>query len=166
MEPEVPAPVSSITMKVVLQRVTEASVRVDGAVTGAIEHGLVLLVGVGGQDTAEDYRWMARKLAELRIFPDEADRMNRSVKDVGGACLAVSQFTLFGDTRKGRRPSFTKAGPPEMARDGFEQFCACLRDEGLRVETGIFQAHMEVRLVNDGPVTLILESPSERGACG
>lgn len=147
-------------MKVVLQRVSRASVTVEGEVTGAIEGGVLLLVGVAEGDSEAEFSWMARKVANLRIFNDDAGKMNLSVLDVGGAALAVSQFTLFGDCSKGRRPSFMGAGSPEAAKVGFERFCEVLRGEGLRVETGVFQTHMAVELLNDGPVTILLETPT------
>jgi D-tyrosyl-tRNA(Tyr) deacylase len=146
-------------MRVVLQRVTRAKVEVDGAVTGEIGAGLLALLGVAKADTAADAEFLAGKIAGLRIFPDDAGKMNRSLLQAGGAMLAVSQFTLYGDCRKGRRPSFDLAAPAEQARVLYEHFVAALRRSGVRVETGIFQAHMAVSLVNDGPVTLIVESP-------
>lgn len=151
-------------MKVVLQRVREASVTVEDEVVGSIGVGYLLLVGIAGHDDEAEYEWMANKVAGLRVFNDAEGKMNLDLSDVGGAVLAVSQFTLFGDCKKGRRPSFVKAGPPDMARAGFERFCEVLRGKGLEVATGVFQAHMEVRLWNDGPVTLLLESPAERRA--
>ena len=144
-------------MRIVLQRVSRARVAVAGRATGEIERGLLLLVGFAEADGEEDLRWMADKVAGLRIFPDEEDRMNRSVGDVGGALLVVSQFTLYGDARRGRRPSFVDAAPPPVAVPLYERFVALLRETGLRVETGEFGATMQVELVNDGPVTLILE---------
>jgi len=144
-------------MRIVAQRVTQAAVEVEGARVGGIGAGLLLLVGVGRKDTEEDVRWLARKIAGLRIFADGEEKMNRSVRDIGGACLVVSQFTLYGNCRKGFRPGFTEAAPPEEGRAGFEAFVEALRSEGVEVETGRFQAHMEVSLVNDGPVTLVLE---------
>lgn len=147
-------------MRVVLQRVREASVTVGGRVTGAVGVGFLLLVGIAGDDTPESLDWMAQKVAGLRVFNDPEGKMNLCLADVEGAVLAVSQFTLFGDVRKGRRPSFVRAGPPEMARAAFDDFCDRLRRQGVRVETGVFGAEMEVRLLNDGPVTLLLEHPS------
>jgi D-tyrosyl-tRNA(Tyr) deacylase len=147
-------------MRAVVQRVTQARVEVDGAVTGEIGGGLLVLLGVGKSDTAADAEFLAEKLAGLRIFSDEAGKMNRSVLDAGGAILAVSQFTLYGDCRKGRRPGFDLAAPAEQARELYEHFVAAARRAGVRVETGVFQAHMAVSLVNDGPVTLIVESPT------
>lgn len=144
-------------MRVVLQRVTAASVQVEGETVGSIQHGLLALVGVGHRDTESESRWLADKTADLRIFADEQDKMNRSVIDVGGAVLVISQFTLLGDCRKGRRPAFTDAGPPELANRLYEHYAERLVDRGLKVERGIFAADMKVSLVNDGPVTMILE---------
>ena len=144
-------------MRVVLQRVTRATVTVEGRITGAIEHGLALLVGFAGEDSEDNLRWMADKIVGLRIFADEEGKMNRSVEDVRGALLVVSQFTLYGDTRKGRRPSFVNAAPPEQAIPLYERFIEILRASDLDIATGEFGAHMSVELVNDGPVTLILE---------
>ncbi|TCW37802.1 D-aminoacyl-tRNA deacylase [Laceyella sacchari] len=145
-------------MKIVLQRVREASVTVEGQTTGAIGPGVMLLVGVAEGDTEEDVRYLAEKVVHLRIFEDETGKMNRSLLDVGGSILSVSQFTLYGDCRKGRRPNFMNAAKPELARPLYEQFNACLAQYGVTVETGVFGAMMQVSLVNDGPVTLILES--------
>lgn len=131
---------------------------VDEQRVGAIEHGLCVLVGVAVGDEEADARWLAEKVTTARIFQDDADKMNRSVLDVGGAILAVSQFTLLGDLRKGRRPSFTQALEPQAAVKLFERFCQACRDQGVRVETGRFRAHMEVELNNSGPVTLLLDS--------
>ncbi|RED87694.1 D-aminoacyl-tRNA deacylase [Cohnella phaseoli] len=145
-------------MKVVLQRVSEAKVTVENEVVGAIGKGLMLLVGVGQEDTEQDLIWMADKLAGLRIFEDDGGKMNLSIEDVGGDVLSVSQFTLYGDCRKGRRPNFMGAARPELAETLYDKFNGLLRARGLRVETGRFGAMMDVSLVNDGPVTLILES--------
>ena len=145
-------------MRAVVQRVTQARVEVDGAVVGEIGPGLLVLLGVAKTDTTADAGFLAEKIAGLRIFSDAAGKMNLSVADIGGAMLAVSQFTLYGDCRKGRRPSFDHAAPAEQARALYEQFVAAARRAGLRVETGIFQADMAVSLVNDGPVTLIVET--------
>jgi D-aminoacyl-tRNA deacylase len=145
-------------MRVVLQRVQRAQVRVDGRVTGEVGTGLLLLAGFTHGDTPEDLRWMAGKITGLRIFPDEEGRMNRSVDEVGGGVLVVSQFTLYGDTRKGRRPSFVDAAHPDEAIPLYEAFVGMLEAElPGRVATGEFGAMMEVELVNDGPVTLVLE---------
>ena len=145
-------------MRAVVQRVSRARVTVEGRVTGEIAHGLLVLVGVGSADTEQDARWLADKIAELRVFEDDAGKMNRSLAEAAGAVLAVSQFTLYGDCRKGRRPSFDRAARPEQARALYEKFVAFLRERGLRVEEGVFQAMMQVELVNDGPVTLLLDS--------
>ncbi len=144
-------------MVIVLQRVSEARVEVKGELVGAIGRGLVALVGIARDDGEAEVEWMARKVADLRIFEDADGKMNLSVRDVEGAVLAVSQFTLLADCRKGRRPNFMQAAPPELAQPLFEQFVAYLRAEGLRVATGRFGEHMHVQLVNDGPVTIILE---------
>ena len=144
-------------MRVLLQRVARAEVRIAGQVTGRIERGMVVLVGFAHGDGEEQLTWMADKIAGLRIFPDDDDKMNRSIGDVGGALLVVSQFTLYGDVVKGRRPSFVDAARPEQAIPLYERFLGLLRGTGLRVETGTFGASMQVELVNDGPVTLWLE---------
>ena len=145
-------------MRVLLQRVREASVEVEGEVIGEIGRGLVLLVGVGLGDDESDARYLADKVLNLRIFPDEEGKFNFSIKDIGGEILVVSQFTLYADTRKGRRPSFTEAAPPELAKPLIEKFTDFLRESGLRVETGRFGAKMLVKILNDGPVTLLLDS--------
>jgi D-tyrosyl-tRNA(Tyr) deacylase len=145
-------------MKVVLQRVSEAKVTVEGVVVGQIGAGLMLLVGVGQEDGEQDLVWMADKLAGLRIFEDNDGKMNLSVEDVGGAILSISQFTLYGDCRKGKRPNFMAAARPDIAQSIYDQFNERLRGRGLSVETGRFGAMMDVALVNDGPVTLILDS--------
>jgi D-aminoacyl-tRNA deacylase len=144
-------------MKVVLQRVSRARVIVSGRVAGEIGPGLLLLVGFTDTDTEDTVRWMAEKVVGLRVFADEEGRMNRSVAEAGGAVLVVSQFTLYGDTRKGRRPSFVEAARPDVAIPMYERFVGLLRGTGVAVETGEFGAMMDVELVNDGPVTLILE---------
>jgi D-tyrosyl-tRNA(Tyr) deacylase len=144
-------------MKAVIQRVRRASVTVDGNVVGAIERGLLVLLGVGHGDTDETAHALAAKIAKLRIFNDEAGKMNRSVRDVAGGVLAVSQFTLLADTRKGNRPSFIGAAPPEEADRLYEVFCEAVAAEGLPVEKGVFGAMMDVALVNDGPVTIVME---------
>jgi D-tyrosyl-tRNA(Tyr) deacylase len=145
-------------MRAVVQRVRSARVMVDQRVVGAIETGLLVLVGVAPDDGPDDLKFMTGKLPELRIFDDEQGRMNRSVRDVGGSVLVVSQFTLYGDCRKGRRPSFDAAAPADFARQMYEALARMLAEGGLRVETGAFQARMAVELVNDGPVTLLLDS--------
>ncbi len=148
-------------MRAVVQRVQQASVEVNGEVVARIDQGLLVLLGVGDGDTPDDSQYLANKIAHLRIFSDEDGKMNRSVQDVGGSILAVSQFTLYGDCRRGRRPSFSSAASPEHADDLYERFVEKLRVEGLHVVTGVFQAHMEVALVNDGPVTMLLSSGGE-----
>ncbi|MCL6516523.1 D-aminoacyl-tRNA deacylase [Alicyclobacillus sp.] len=145
-------------MRAVVQRSGPASVRVDGEVVGRVPFGLVVLLGVRTGDTAEDARYLADKVAHLRVFPDETGKMNRDVREAGGAVLSISQFTLYGDVRKGRRPNYMEAARPEEAEALYEQFNAHLREYGLRVETGRFGAMMEVSLVNDGPVTILLDS--------
>jgi D-tyrosyl-tRNA(Tyr) deacylase len=145
-------------MKVVIQRVKSASVKVDGKTVGDIGSGLLVLVGVSHGDTAADAAFLAKKTVNLRIFDDENGVMNRSVIDTGGAILAVSQFTLYGDCKKGNRPSYIDAAPPEKGLKLYEEYVKQLRELGSHVETGIFQAEMEVSLINHGPVTLILES--------
>ncbi|WP_028611792.1 D-aminoacyl-tRNA deacylase [Paenibacillus harenae] len=145
-------------MKVVVQRSKQAKVVIEGEIAGSIEHGLVLLVGITHEDTEADIRWMADKIAGLRIFEDESGKMNLSVTDTGGQLLSVSQFTLYGDCRKGRRPNFMAAARPEQAEQLYDKFNEALRSLGLIVETGRFGAMMDVEFVNSGPVTLILES--------
>lgn len=145
-------------MKVVIQRSKAASVTVNGTVTGAIDKGYVLLVGITHEDTAEDVAYCAKKVAELRLWEDEAGKMNHSITEIGGAILSVSQFTLYGDTKKGRRPSFTSAARPEQAKPMWEAFNDALRAYGLQIETGIFGAMMDVSLINDGPVTILIDS--------
>jgi D-tyrosyl-tRNA(Tyr) deacylase len=142
----------------VVQRVSRATVRVNGRVTGEIGAGLLVLLGVRQGDGDADAGWLAAKIASLRIFPDAEGKMNRGLDEAGGAMLVVSQFTLLGDCVKGRRPSFTHAAPPEVANRLYERFCSAVRELGVRVETGVFQAMMEVELVNDGPVTLLVDS--------
>lgn len=145
-------------MRAVIQRVKHSKVEVDGAVVGQIGPGLLVLLGVGEGDTEKDSDYLARKIAHLRIFQDEKGLMNRSVLESGGSVLVVSQFTLWGDCSKGRRPSFIRAARPEKARELYEHFVGVLRGEGLPVATGQFQEMMDVHLVNDGPVTLLLDS--------
>ena len=146
-------------MRAVVQRVTSARVRVADRVTGAIGPGLLVLLGVGRDDTAADIAYIARKIRDLRVFEDDAGKpMDRSVAEIGGAVLVVSQFTLYGDVRKGRRPSFDTAARPEVARAQYEEVVRELRATGLHVETGEFQAMMHVELVNDGPVTILIDS--------
>jgi len=145
-------------VRVVVQRSKEASVTVDGQVTGAIGHGFVLLVGITHSDTLDDVAYVAKKVANLRLFEDEDGKMNHSIVEHGGAILSVSQFTLYGDTKKGRRPSFIDAARPEQAKPLWDAFNEALRGHGLHVETGVFGAMMDVALINDGPVTVIVES--------
>lgn len=146
------------TMRVVVQRTREASVTVAGEVVGQIEHGLMLLVGITHEDGEKEVEFVADKIANLRIFEDDEGKMNHSVLETGGQILSVSQFTLYGDCRKGRRPNFMAAARPEHAEPLYELFNKKLREKGLQVETGRFGAMMDVRLLNDGPVTLIVES--------
>ena len=148
-------------MKVVLQRVEEASVTVDDQVVGQIENGYVALVGVTHEDTEEDVNYLVNKTINLRIFEDENQKRNLSLKDVGGSVLSISQFTLYGDARKGRRPNFMKAAKPDVAENLYEQYNKKLRAEGINVQTGQFGATMNVSLTNNGPVTMILESGIE-----
>jgi D-tyrosyl-tRNA(Tyr) deacylase len=145
-------------MKAVLQRVTRASVTVDGQIVGQIGRGLLVLLGVGQEDGESDARQLAEKTVQLRIFDDADGKMNLSLADVGGAMLVVSQFTLLGDCRKGRRPSFVHAAPPELAERLYKTFVAAVGVQGIQVATGRFRAMMQVELVNDGPVTLLLDS--------
>ena len=145
-------------MRVVLQRSLSANVKVDGKVTGQIDKGYVLLVGLTHEDTKEDVRYVAEKVANLRLFEDEEGKMNRSIFEEGGSILSISQFTLYGDTRKGRRPSFSEAAKPDVAKPLWDLFNEELRKLNLQVETGVFGAMMDVSLNNDGPVTLIVES--------
>jgi D-tyrosyl-tRNA(Tyr) deacylase len=145
-------------VRAVVQRVSRASVKVDERITGKIAAGILILLGVGRSDDAATAAAFAEKIAHLRIFEDSAGKMNRSLLEAGGAALAVSQFTLYGDVRRGRRPGFDQAAPPEIANPVYEEFVRALRELGVPVETGIFQAHMAVELVNDGPVTILLDS--------
>jgi len=145
-------------MRILLQRVAEAHVEVSGAIVGKIGHGLLLFVGIKLGDTHKEADYLADKVVNLRIFPDELGRMNRSVQDAGGGLLVVSQFTLYGDCRKGRRPGFDQAAPPEIARELYEYLNSYFRMTGLTVQTGVFQAEMQVHLINDGPVTFLLDS--------
>jgi D-tyrosyl-tRNA(Tyr) deacylase len=146
-------------MRAVLQRVKKGAVRVDGAVVGEIEHGFVILVGVGHADGDDEAQWLARKIAGLRVFEDDEGKFNLSLLDVGGGCLVVSQFTLYADSRKGRRPSFTNAAPPEIAEPLIERFAGMLRQAGVsQVAMGEFGARMQVEIHNDGPVTIWLDT--------
>ena len=145
-------------MRCVVQRVTEASVTVNGETVGAVGPGLMVLIGVSTEDTDADLKYMAEKVPNLRIFDDENGVMNRSVLDVGGSILAVSQFTLYGDARGGRRPSYIRAAKPDEANALYERLVAAWRDKGIHVETGRFRTEMKVSLVNDGPVTILIDS--------
>ncbi|TLS39281.1 D-aminoacyl-tRNA deacylase [Pseudalkalibacillus caeni] len=145
-------------MKAVVQRSGLASVTVEGKTVGQIDHGLVVLVGVTHEDSMTDAKYLAEKIANLRIFEDDSQKMNLSVKDAGGAILSISQFTLYGDCRKGRRPNFMEAAKPDIANELYEKFNRALEEQGLTVETGVFGAMMDVQLTNQGPVTLIIES--------
>ncbi|MEW6274552.1 MAG: D-aminoacyl-tRNA deacylase [Bacillota bacterium] len=145
-------------MRAVIQRVSRAKVTVDGEAVGSIGRGIAVLLGVGAEDEAADAAYMADKIPHLRIFENEEGKLNRSLFDIAGEALVVSQFTLYGDCRRGRRPSFSSAAPPEKARHLYELFISLLQEKGIKVATGTFQAHMLVELVNDGPVTLWLES--------
>ncbi len=147
-------------MRALLQRVTAGKVTIGGAISGEIGPGLVILLGVTGSDTLEDVRYLSAKCVELRIFEDEAGKMNRSLLDVGGAALIVSQFTLYGDASHGRRPSFTRAARPELAEPLYEAFIEAVRARGVPVGTGRFGAEMQLEIHNDGPVTILLESKS------
>jgi D-tyrosyl-tRNA(Tyr) deacylase len=150
-------------MRVVVQRVAHASVEIDGAVVGRIGPGLAMLLGIRSGDGESDVQFLADKVLNLRVFPDAEGKMNRSALDAGRALLVVSQFTLYGDCRKGRRPSFIDAAPPNLAEPLYDRFIARLRESGLVVESGRFGAMMQVELVNDGPVTLIIDSPVGAG---
>lgn len=145
-------------MKIVLQRVTHASVTIEGKLHGEIQHGLLLLVGITHEDTEEIADKLAKKCVELRIFEDENGKLNKSLLDMEGSILSISQFTLYADCKKGRRPGFEKAGKPDMAKPLYEYFNEALRKQGCVVETGVFGADMKVELLNDGPVTIILDS--------
>jgi D-tyrosyl-tRNA(Tyr) deacylase len=148
-------------MRAVLQRVKQAKVDVDGSITGSIGMGILVLLGVARWDTESEAEYLVDKITNLRIFPDEAGKMNQNIRDAGGSLLVVSQFTLYGDCRRGRRPSFDDAAPAQQARLLYEYFVHRARQTGLIVETGLFQAKMSVHLENDGPVTIICETPIE-----
>lgn len=145
-------------MRVVLQRVSHASVTVEEKVIGKIQRGFLLLVGVTHDDSMKDMEYLVRKIVQMRIFEDEEGKLNRSIQDIGGEILSVSQFTLYADTKKGNRPSFSKAAPGDVAIEMFEQFNGLLRETGIPVETGQFGSDMKVELLNDGPVTILLDS--------
>ncbi len=145
-------------MRAVVQRVQSSSVTVDQKIVGEIQHGFLVLLGIAADDTQEDVVYLAGKLCGLRVFEDDEGKMNRSITEAGGAMLIVSQFTLYGDCRKGRRPSFIEAARPEIAQPLYESFVAEVRGQGIHVETGVFQAQMDVALINDGPITLLLDS--------
>lgn len=144
-----------------MQRVVEGSVTVEGKVVGAIGQGMVILLGVGEGDTASDVEYLADKISHLRIFEDGDGKMNLSLLDTGGEALVVSQFTLYGDCRKGRRPSFSGAASPSKGEEYYEKFISALQKRGIKVATGLFRAHMQVKIVNDGPVTLLLDSAKQ-----
>ena len=146
-------------MRAVVQRVSSAQVKVEGQVTGSIGKGLLVLVAVHESDTVKEVKWLAEKVVDLRLFTDANDKMNLSCREIGGELLVVSQFTLYGDCRRGRRPSYCHSASPEKAEPLYDAFVEQLKQSGLRVQVGVFQAHMEVSLVNDGPVTLLVDSP-------
>ena len=148
-------------MKIVVQRVSQASVKVSGEIVGEISQGLLLLVGIEENDEKEDAEWLSKKILDLRIFSDEEGKMNRSVKDINGEILCVSQFTLIADYKKGNRPSFIKAAKPEKAVPLFEYFKGLIKSSGLNTESGIFGADMKVSLLNDGPVTIVMDSKTK-----
>jgi hypothetical protein len=148
-------------MKIVVQRVSQASVKVSGEIVGEISQGLLLLVGIEENDEKEDAEWLAKKILDLRIFSDEEGKMNRSVKDINGEILCISQFTLIADYKKGNRPSFIKAAKPEKAVPLFEYFKGLIKSSGLKTESGIFGADMKVSLLNDGPVTIVMDSKTK-----
>jgi D-aminoacyl-tRNA deacylase len=150
-------------VKLVIQRVSEASVTVDGAITGSIGTGLLVLLGIGKGDTQEDADYLLDKLLGLRIFPDENGKMNRNIQEAGGSLLIISQFTLYADCRKGRRPSFDAAAPPAEAQALYNYFLEAARRGQAPVECGVFQASMQVRLINQGPVTILIDSAERRG---
>jgi D-tyrosyl-tRNA(Tyr) deacylase len=149
-------------VRLVIQRVKESQVTVNGSTTGSIRSGLLVFIGIAREDTRAEADYMLDKLVGLRIFPDDSGKMNRNIAECGGALLLVSQFTLYGDCRKGRRPSFDRAAPPEQAQALYEYFVEAARRGSVPVETGVFQASMEVHLINDGPVTILLDSDDRR----
>ncbi len=148
-------------MRIVIQRVASAQVEVDGQIVGKIQRGLLVLVGVAHLDSEAESRWLANKTAELRVFEDDQGKMNRSLIDIGGSALVVSQFTLLADCRRGRRPAFTDAAPPTLAEQLYLRFAEFLVERGIEVQTGIFAADMKVSLVNDGPVTIVIDRVAE-----
>lgn len=148
-------------MRAVVQRVVESSVASEGVIAGKIEYGLTVFIGIGEDDTVEDADYLSNKIAKLRIFEDNEGKMNLSVQDVGGDILAISQFTLYGDARKGNRPSFSSAAKPEKANELYRAFCSALKAKGIHVEEGVFQTDMLVRIHNDGPVTILMDSKKE-----
>ncbi len=148
-------------MRAVIQRVSRASVKIDNRINGEIRHGLVVLLGIRRGDSRTDLQWLAEKIVNLRIFEDHEGKMNRSLADIDGEMLIVSQFTLYGDCRKGRRPGFSSAAPPEIAEPLYRQFIEEVKNRQIRVATGIFQATMEIEMINDGPVTLLLDSEKQ-----
>lgn len=145
-------------MRAVVQRISEGKVVVDDKITGEVTKGLLVFLGVGHDDTTEDIKYMVEKISNLRIFEDENEKMNLSVIDIKGKLLVVSQFTLMGDCRKGRRPSFSEAAKPDIAEDLYKEFVSYCKNAGIQVETGVFQAHMMVHSINDGPVTMLIDS--------
>jgi D-tyrosyl-tRNA(Tyr) deacylase len=147
-------------MRALIQRVTQATVTVDQRTVGTCKRGFLVLLGVGPNDSETDAQWLAKKIASLRVFPDDDGKMNRSIADISGSCLVISQFTLYGDCRKGRRPSFVEAAHPDLAKPLYEHFVELLSQQGIPVETGIFAADMQVSLTNDGPVTLMIDTPT------
>ena len=148
-------------MRAVIQRVSQASVKINNTIHGKISHGMLVLLGIRGGDSSTDLQWMAEKIVNLRIFEDQQGKMNRSLADIDGEMLIISQFTLYGDCRKGRRPGFSSAAPPDIAEPLYLQFIEEVKNRQVRVATGIFQATMEVELVNDGPVTLLVDSEKQ-----
>lgn len=145
-------------MRAIVQRVNKANVKVKEEIAGEIEKGLLIFLGVGSEDDEKDLEYMVNKIIGLRIFEDQASKLNLSIEDIGGEMLVISQFTLYGDVRKGRRPSFTASAPPEMGEEFYEEFIVKCRELGVHVETGIFGADMKVELINDGPVTIMIDS--------
>ena len=145
-------------MRTVVQRVNRAQVSIDGTITGSIAAGLVVFVGIRAEDSKKDLQWLAEKIVHLRIFEDDSGKMNNSLTDIEGEMLIISQFTLYGDCRKGRRPGFSSAAPPQIAEPLYQQFILEVKEKGIKVATGTFQADMQIELINDGPVTLLLDS--------